>query len=1121
MTEQGVMDIGKIRFGVLSPQDIRDMAVCKVDVSKMNSGSGTIYDKLMGPVADTNEECKLCGLKKECMGHFGYTELPEPVFQPIFIKYILSFLRCFCIKCYRLLVSKEQLELENLLKIKKDRRFAKILKKLEKMDSCSHCGNLHPKFILKDSVFTMELKQKGASEKISAVLNIYDIKNIFDNISDEDCVLIGLEPELIHPRNLVFTCIPVLPPCSRPYVMAGNSQICDDDITHQLAEILKICNFITNFDTTEKVGKEKALAVQKLEKLYHTLVFKVYTMIDNKQRKAKHPTDNRPIRCLTQRLGSKTGRLRENAMGKRVDFSARTVIGAGPTLKLAEIGVPEEIAKIHTRPIYVTSYNQKEMQETVDKGNANFLIKKRADGTRIRHNLRYASKKRGTSLLYGDIIIRGLFVPILEDKFGNAVLPKEALLELEKIHKKEERTLEKGCAVFRKGILHHIKNTQLYALEKGDKIIPNFKDKDITIQQKEICVKNKSNFNVLYYTNKNLVEKFSDFSATSSHVEKFSDFSATKSHELEDGDRIIRNGKLIQTVYPVTRHIKVEIGDIVERQLRNGDIVLYNRQPTLHKGSMLGMRVNTTKYKTFNHNLAACPTFNADFDGDEMNMHAPQSDEAIMELLTLSMADKNIISAQESIPKIVIVQDSLVGAYLMTRRNFELTEIQFRRICEKCERVDGSSLWNAEKIQTIKDVSGTENVYNGKGLISMILPDTLYYENQNDANLAEPVVKIYKGVYLEGTINKKIVGSAHGSLIQILNKEYGYKVVANFIDNMQFITNDWLLVYGFSIGLEDCMIDPEKVVSIQDSLVQNYTEAQAIEESTFNPGIMEIRIRAALSRAREIGMKIAKEAIPEYNNFLTTVGSGAKGDYFNICQILALMGQQNLEGCRVPAMLNNNTRTLPHYPFENLSREREYQSRGFISSSFAKGLSPEEFMFHAMSGREGVCDTAMGTSQSGYMQRRIIKALEDLHVEYDLTVRDQTEHIYQFSYGETGWDVAQTVKVDGANTPCNIKRLMETLNHMYEEGQIDLASAEDKNSSKEFETKDLENNLTDEEAEISSESEEDFESEEKEEKEEKDEENEEELDMNNFDEYFEESEEDYDEGELLDDVWDA
>src|SRR3989344_3347270 len=112
MTEQGVMDIGKIRFGVLSPQDIRDMAVCKVDVSKMNSGSGTIYDKLMGPVADTNEECKLCGLKKECMGHFGYTELPEPVFQPIFIKYILSFLRCFCIKCYRLLVSKEQLELE-------------------------------------------------------------------------------------------------------------------------------------------------------------------------------------------------------------------------------------------------------------------------------------------------------------------------------------------------------------------------------------------------------------------------------------------------------------------------------------------------------------------------------------------------------------------------------------------------------------------------------------------------------------------------------------------------------------------------------------------------------------------------------------------------------------------------------------------------------------------------------------------------------------------------------------------------------------------------------------------------------------------------------------------------
>ena len=135
-----------------------------------------------------------------------------------------------------------------------------------------------------------------------------------------------------------------------------------------------------------------------------------------------------------------------------------------------------------------------------------------------------------------------------------------------------------------------------------------------------------------------------------------------------------------------------------------------------------------------------------------------------------------------------------------------------------------------------------------------------------------------------------------------------------------------------------------------------YIEAEGIKKTTSHPGIREVRITAALSKAKDIGLRIAKESLRCDNNFLSTVCSGSKGDFFNIAQITGLLGQQNLLGQRVPRQLNNGRRTLPHYPFDDIPIELEYESRGFIASSFAKGLNPKEFYFHAMSGREGVCD---------------------------------------------------------------------------------------------------------------------------------------------------------------------
>ena len=187
-----------------------------------------------------------------------------------------------------------------------------------------------------------------------------------------------------------------------------------------------------------------------------------------------------------------------------------------------------------------------------------------------------------------------------------------------------------------------------------------------------------------------------------------------------------------------------------------------------------------------------------------------------------------------------------------------------------------------------------------------------------------------------------------------------------------------------------------------------------------------------MNKAKDVGLRIAKDSLDPENSFLSTVRSGSKGDFFNIAQITGLLGQQNISGARVAKRLNHGKRTMVHYPQEPVSAEMEYESRGFISSSFIQGLNPREYFFHAMSGREGMSDTAMGTATSGYMQRRIVKLTEDMKVQYDGTVRDVTGKIYQLAYGDTGMDPCKTVKVDGKQQACDITRMVNRLNLNFE-----------------------------------------------------------------------------------------
>lgn len=377
----------------------------------------------------------------------------------------------------------------------------------------------------------------------------------------------------------------------------------------------------------------------------------------------------------------------------------------------------------------------------------------------------------------------------------------------------------------------------------------------------------------------------------------------------------------------------------------------------------------------------------------------------------------------------VIVQDSLLGAYKMTYKIQPMSKDDFMQ----CMMSISHDYDYHERLEVIKFLWKKYNPtktysYFTHGLFGFIFPSDFHIDYNNDSGL-----KIVNGVVVSGYFDKSSLKSDSNSLIRVLCMEYGPDVTSTFIDNIQFLTNCWLTMNPFSVGIQDCLIDDDtKHKEIKDTVFKYFLEANKVSTSTDHPQIRESRVNCSLNKAKDIGLKIAKNSLRPSNNFISTVTSGSKGDYFNIAQITGLLGQQNLEGKRPVPTIDNRKRTLIHYPRVIVNDPaRKYRSRGFVASSFIEGMKPDEMFFHAMTGREGMTKTAMGTATSGYIQRSIVKLNEDLKVEYDGTVRDARKNIYQYAFGNHGFDPCKVninEKKDVVQ-PINVKRLANRLNN--------------------------------------------------------------------------------------------
>lgn len=918
-----IEEIDYVNFGIFSSDEIERFSVAEITTPKL-VGYGSVYDERLGATAeDCDKNCVTCDMDfKMCPGHFGHINLNEPIIHPKYYKLVLAFLKCFCCKCGEMMISKEKILLEGLTRYKRMSRFNKIVDLLKKTDFCPKCKAVHPKIVLTIADLSFKAVFKKEKELIEVPITTEDIVKVFETITDDQIDILGFDPRLVRPMNLIITRLLVLPPCARPVVVSSDGNVSDDDLTNQYIEIIKANNrLLVEDDNDDQLKRIKNI---------QTLKFRISTLFDNSQKKAKHTQNGKVFKGIKERISGKEGQLRTNNMGKRCEQTARTVIGPEPTLRLGQVAIPREIAVNLTVPEIVNNLNRDWLLSLIMSGKANAVIRK---GRVNRINLQYALYTRGTELLFNDVVVRR--------NVHNDVISK--------IH---------------------------------------------FVGQKDLV--------------------------------------------LKQGDSIVRNGVEFSVSFPTKKEFTINDGDVVERQLMDGDYVLLNRQPTLHRGSMMAKQVVIKDCKTFRFNLASTKSFNADFDGDEMNIHIPQTLEARIELAELSATRHNIITSQSSRPNIQIVQDSLLAVYRMTSTlcSAKMLKHHFFNIAMKAIQVSGENVspsFILARIQHIRKVLKCKGkkvqAFTGKGLFSLALPLDFNYENKNDADAIEPTVRIYRGVLYEGAINKSDVGGSANSIIQLLYKEYGKDVTATFIDNIQFLANAWLTFAGFSVGVKDCLAS--KSEEIYSVIEKCFLEAKGIEETTYHEGIKEARVNGALSKARDIGLRIAKNALDPRNNFLATVTSGSKGDFFNIAQITGLLGQQNLSGKRVPQHLNRGKRTLPHYPLPNqgtMSKEMEYESRGFIKHSFIHGLNPQEFYFHSMSGREGITDTAMGTSKSGYIQRRIVKVLEDISIKYDQTVRNLEGSIYQFNYNEDGLDPTETLIKKGVSCAFDVSRLVDKLN---------------------------------------------------------------------------------------------
>jgi DNA-directed RNA polymerase subunit A' len=896
LAEEATKIIGSIHFTLLAPSEIRRLSAVEIQTADTYDEDGVpivsgLMDGRLGTL-EPRQKCKTCGnTASACPGHFGHIELAEPAVHVAFAKLIHKLLQVTCRNCGRILLAADKIKTYNELMQKEQKQlnevplsfYEAVMKDAKKSQECPHCGaRQYPIEHGKPTTFH-EMIDGGASR-----LNPSQIRERLERIPDDDLRLLGMEPTAARPEWMILQVLPVPAVTVRPSITLESGIRSEDDLTHKLVDIIRI-----NQKLHEAL--ESGVPVNIIQELHELLQYHVTTYFDNEVSglpPARHRS-GRALKTLTQRLKGKEGRFRGNLSGKRVDFSARTVISPDPNIDINEVGVPLDVAQRLTIPERVTPWNIEELRSLIRNGPDQYpgaLYIVRPDGRRVRLEF---------------------------------VTERESLAE---------------------------------ALQPGF---------------------------------------------------------------------------------------------VVERHIRDKDIVLFNRQPSLHRMSIMAHRVRVLPYKTFRLNPCVCPPYNADFDGDEMNLHVPQGEEARTEAKLLMQVQDQILSPRYGGPIIGAKTDLLSAAYLLTRKSTYLTR-------EEVGKLIVAARYSEELPPP--EIKRPLELWSGKQIFSLFLPKGFNFVARPSLVTKEDgdSVVVKNGALIEGVIDKNTIGAERSeSLFHRVVKDNGSETGRDFLNSLIKLLDRFITLRGFSYGINELDISNtvrdkiSKAIKKAEDRVQELIEqykkgtldrlpGRSLEES------LELRIMDELSKARDQAGELAEQYLMTEtdNSGVIMTKTGARGSMLNIAQMVASVGQQSIRGQRIQRGYRDRALSF----FERGDRGAE--ARGFVYSSYQDGLSPIEFFFHSMGGREGLVDTAVRTQQSGYMQRRLINALEHIRVEYDGTVRDSRGDIIQFRYGEDGVDTAKSDHGKAVNTERLVERVELTVekgdkaSKSYVEKKIDDVRAE-------------------------------------------------------------------------------
>jgi DNA-directed RNA polymerase beta' subunit len=759
-------------------------------------------------------------------------------------------------------------------------------------------------------------------------------------------------------------------------------------LTHKLVDVLRINQRL-------RENRDSGAPQLIVEDLWELLQYHCTTYFDNQTSgipPARHRS-GRPLKTLSQRLKGKEGRFRSNLSGKRVNFCARTVISPDPNLGINEVGVPEKTAKELTVPIRATSRNREQLRQMILRGpdvhpGVNYII--RGDKFRVRITDRTKYIWAGFRCLNPDCHSGSEEEPYMGYRPDlNDVLPAPNFLPGLVLQQQMRRDPMTDELVPEWSV--HLEQTLSNLRGEGEDGKPLAEDDPDA---------------AIHYRWKWEVNNPEEY--LPEHLEVKCPHCG--SPEVEDEHDNIYPTETEDRLSTYDREGNPRPGVVVERHLIDGDVTIFNRQPSLHRMSMLVHEIRVMQGKTFRFNLADCTPYNADFDGDEMNLHVIQSEEARAEAKILMRVQEHIISPRYGGSVIGGIHDHITGAYLLTHGDAFLP-------MHVAMDVLSSIGWEGDLPEIVERNGQTG--YLGNQIFSLLVSGgfSLNFKNRT----GDEVVVTQSTGDVSGTIDKRGIGAEDGRLLDAVVQTHGTDVGADFINKMTKMTIAICTSMGFTTGIDDEDLPPEAKVEIEQINTKASIDVD-VELEKFGkdgrkyearPGrtpheTLEENILTILDTAKAETGNVAKAHLGEDNSAVMMATSGARGSMDNLAMMAGSIGQPKVRGKRLERGYQD--RVLSHFP----RKVKGSKEKGFVSSSFKRGLEPTEFFMLSVSGRESLVDTAVRTSKSGYMQRRLINAMDDLKVSNDKmgSVRNTANRIVQFEYGEDGIDPARSRKGD-------------------------------------------------------------------------------------------------------------